>query len=75
MNFYRVLGLALCAFSFAQAQPYKSVTDFGIAPTNSAAANKIALQKAIDWASPRGAALYLDPSDEPYPFDGGLVLK
>lgn len=54
---------------------YKSIRDFGVAPTNTAAANKAALQRAIDWASPRGAALFVDPSDEPYPIDGGLVLR
>ncbi len=54
---------------------YKSIRDFGVFPTNSAAANKLALQRAIDWAAPRGAALFVDPSDEPYPVDGGLVLR
>jgi polygalacturonase len=55
--------------------PHKSVRDFGVLPTNTAAQNTANLQKAIDWASPRGAALYLDPSDTPYPVDGGVVLK
>jgi hypothetical protein len=55
--------------------PYKSVRDFGVLPTNGAAENKANLQKAIDWASPRGAALFLDPSDTPYPVDGGIVLR
>jgi hypothetical protein len=54
---------------------YRSILDFGVAPTNTPSANKGALQRAIDWASPRGAALFVDPSDEPYPVDGGLVLK
>jgi hypothetical protein len=54
---------------------YKSIRDFGVTPTNSAAANKVALQQAIDWASPRGAALFVDPSDEPYPVEGGVVLR
>jgi hypothetical protein len=53
----------------------RSLRDFGLSPTNSAAHNHAALQQAIDWASPRGAALFLDPSDEPYPIDGGLLLK
>ena len=67
--------LAVCAVFVAPAQPYKSVSDFGVSPTNSAAANKNALQAAIDWASPRGAALFLEPSDEPYPVAAGVVLK
>ena len=54
---------------------YKSIRDFGVAPSNTPAANKVALQRAIDWAAPRGAALFVDPSDEPYPMDGGLILK
>lgn len=53
----------------------KSIRDFGVLPTNSGATNKKNLQKAIDWASERGAALFVEPSDEPYPMDGGLVLK
>jgi hypothetical protein len=53
----------------------KSIRDFGVTPTNTPAANKAALQRAIDWAAPRGAALFVDPTDEPYPVDGGLILK
>ena len=54
---------------------YKSIRDFGVTPTNTSALNKAGLQRAIDWAAPRGAALFVEPSDEPYPMDGGLVLK
>lgn len=54
---------------------YKSVRDFGVAETNSPSVNRDALQKAIDWASRSGAALFLDPTEEPYPVDGGLVLR
>jgi hypothetical protein len=54
---------------------YRSIRDFGVAATNTSAANKAALQHAIDWAAPRGAALFVDPSDEPYSVDGGLVLR
>ena len=52
-----------------------SIRDFGVSPTNSPAANRQRLQKAIDWASPRGAALFVEPSEDPYPVDGGLILK
>ena len=38
----------------------KSIQEFGVLPTNSAAVNKENLQKAIDWAHPRGAALFAD---------------
>ena len=54
---------------------YKSIRDFNVLPTNSGAVNKANLQTAIDWAAARGAALFVDPSNEPYPLDGGLVLK
>jgi hypothetical protein len=53
----------------------RSIRDFGVAATNMPALNKAALQRAIDWAAPRGAALFVEPSDEPYPVDGGLILK
>ena len=52
-----------------------SIQKFDVKPGNSAAVNKINLQKAIDWASASGAALYVEPSEEPYLIDGGLVLK
>lgn len=53
----------------------KSIKDFGVKPGNSAALNKVNLQKAIDWATSTGTALYVEPSDEPYPVDGGIILK
>jgi len=53
----------------------KSIQDFGVLPKNSAVQNQINLQKAIDWASPRGAALFVEPSDIPYKVNGGIVLK
>ncbi len=54
---------------------FKSIQDFGVKPYNSATINKYNLQKAIDWASERGAALYIEPTSEPYPIDGGIILK
>lgn len=53
----------------------RSVQDFGMKPQASAAENTAALQKAIDWASPRGAALFIEPTDEPYQLSAGIVLK
>ena len=52
-----------------------SVAAFGVSPENSAAENKIRLQEAIDWASPRGAVLYLEPVEGGYPIQSGIVLK
>lgn len=53
----------------------RTIREFGVTPTNTAAANKIALQHAIDWASEKGASLFVEPSDEPYPVAGGVVLR
>ena len=54
---------------------YKSILEFGVSSTNTAEANKTALQAAIDWAAPRGAALFVEPTEEPYPVAGGLTLR
>ena len=70
-----VLLLVLVFVQFSFASDMKSIQDFDVKPENSAAVNKKNLQKAIDWASPRGAALWVEPSDEPYHIDGGLILK
>jgi hypothetical protein len=53
----------------------RSIQTFDVKPTNTAAVNKVNLQRAIDWASQSGAALFVEPSAEPYPIDGGLILK
>lgn len=66
---------ASAAWANDQAMRGKSIRDFGVLPTNSPTENKANLQKAIDWASPHGGALFVDPSDTPYPIDGGIVLK
>src|ERR1041385_2749230 len=71
----RFLALFFLLVASANAQPYRSLREIGLSPTNSAAANKEILQKAIDSASRSGAALFLDPSEEPYPVAGGITLK
>lgn len=53
----------------------KSIQEFEVLPANSGEVNKKNFQKAIDWASPRGAALFVEPSEEPYRIDGGIILK
>src|SRR5690606_2470081 len=52
-----------------------SIQQFGVKPGNTAKENAANLQNAIDWASDNGAGLYVEPSDEPYHIDGGIVLK
>lgn len=68
-------SLATSGNTLGAAALFKSIRGFGVLPTNSAIVNKTNLQKAIDWAAARGAALFVEPSDEPYPVAGGLVLK
>ena len=53
----------------------KSIRDFGVLPENPPDVNKANLQKAVDWASPRGAALYVEPDQEPYRLAGGVVVR
>ena len=70
-----IFTLVVFAFSYALQAENKSIQDFNVTPENSAALNKVNLQKAIDWASTCGAALYIEPSEEPYFVDGGIILK
>ena len=65
MNLSKLLCMLAFGLAAVSAEPYRSVSEFGVSPTNSAAVNSAALQKAIDWASPRGAALFLEASEEP----------
>ncbi len=78
MNPPSLLALSLAAILLfpAAAEPaQRGIREFGVSPTNTPAANKAALQQAIDWAAARGAALYVEPTDEPYPVESGLILK
>lgn len=52
-----------------------SIQQFDVKPGNCTVVNTMNLQKAIDWASESGAALYIEPSNTPYPLDGGIILK
>lgn len=52
-----------------------SIQEYGVLPSNSPQLNKMRLQKAIDDASPKGLALYVEPCEEGYKIDGGLILK
>ncbi|MCF1714642.1 hypothetical protein L0U88_08400 [Flavihumibacter sp. RY-1] len=57
------------------ANPGKNIRDFNVSPKNDGKTNTRNLQKAIDWASKYGAALWVEPSDEPYALASGLILK
>lgn len=65
----------LGAFASEGQHPMRSIREFGVAATKDAKANAAALQTAIDWASANGAALYVEPSDEPYAIEGGIILR
>jgi hypothetical protein len=53
----------------------KSIRSFGVRPENTPEKNRENLQKAIDWASPRGAALIVEPSEDPYYVASGIIMK
>lgn len=53
----------------------KSIRSFGVLPENTAEANKVNLQKAIDWAATSGSALFVEPTEKPYEVSGGIILK
>jgi hypothetical protein len=66
---------AVVAGADAAGQPFKSIREFGVLASNSPELNRDHLQQGIDWAAKVGGALYVEPTDEPYPVAGGLVLK
>ncbi len=67
--------MLLLGINFLNASEKTSIQNFDVKPENSPAVNKVNLQKAIDWASISGAALFVEPSEEPYYIDGGIILK
>ncbi len=67
--------LILFGFNLLYASESTSIQKFDVKPENRAAVNKVNLQKAIDWASSSGSALWVEPSEDPYPIDGGIILK
>ena len=74
-KFLLLTVLAFLGANLTSANEMKSIRGFGVKPENSASLNKLNLQKAIDWASEYGAALWVEPSDEPYHIEGGIILK
>lgn len=53
----------------------RSIREFKVLPQNSPEENSRNLQKAIDWASRSGAALFVEPTEEPYAIHSGIILK
>lgn len=66
------LTLKSKAFTFGQIKPFYDVRDFGASRTGTPAANKAAIQAAIDAVSLVGGILLVL---EPYPCASGLILK
>ena len=53
----------------------RSIREFGILPSNPPDTNRQLLQEAIEWASLSGAALFIEPAEDPYPVADGLILR
>jgi hypothetical protein len=51
-----------------------SIQSFGVLPTNTPRRNRLNLQEAINWASSRGAALFVEPVEGGYPVQSGIAL-
>ena len=70
-----VLFVSLLFSISASAQAMKSIQEFGVKPQNSAEENAQNLQRAIDWAAERGAALYVEPVSGGYRVKSGILLR
>jgi hypothetical protein len=82
MNRFIITFLALSLLSACSNSDEDTVLDennsiqaFGVLPTNTPEQNRDNLQKAIDWASAKGASLEVTPVEGGYSVAGGLVLK
>ncbi|WP_077152756.1 hypothetical protein [Bacteroides bouchesdurhonensis] len=71
--YFSILFLIL-AFTVS-ANNNKSIQEFGVLPGNTPEMNRDNLQKAIDWATSTGAALWVEPVANGYPVAGGIRLK
>lgn len=74
-KFATAFAVLFCMVISAFANQGKNIRDFNVSPKNDGKTNTRNLQKAIDWASKIGAALWVEPSDEPYALASGLILK
>lgn len=67
--------LGLAAEETGPKGPFKSIQEFGVLPYQLGHIAKHNLQKAIDWASPMGAALYVEPMGEASSVYAGVLLS
>ena len=72
---FLILAISLMFSLSVSAQGMKSIQEFGVNPKNSAEINARNLQRAIDWAAERGAALYVEPVSGGYRVKSGIVLR
>ncbi len=70
-----ILLILMVSLNLVVASEMTSIQDFDVKPENSPSVNKMNLQKAIDWASGNGSALWVEPSEDAYAIDGGIILK
>ena len=74
-TYFLSLLIIMLSINLSKASEITSIQKFDVKPENNPTLNKINLQKAIDWASVSGSALLVEPSNEPYHIDGGIILK
>lgn len=75
LSFLMVCLMLVAGRCPAQTGTMKSIQEFGVLPGNTPEANRQNLQKAIDWASRSGQALWVEPVEDGYAVDGGIVLR
>lgn len=75
MKLLKLIVLCIGLWFTAEAVAMKSIQEFGVLPTHSPELNKANLQKAIDWATESGSALYVEPVADGYPMETGILLR
>lgn len=53
----------------------RTASSFGMRPGRSPGENRKSLQAAIDWAAVRGAAVFIEPTDDPCAVESGILLR
>lgn len=77
-KYLKLILVTLCLPLLLQAKDenlMKPIQDFGVVPKNSGEQNQINLQRAIDWATSRGATLFVKSSAILYKVNGGIIFK
>ena len=53
----------------------RTASSFGMRPGRTPSENRKALQSAVDWAAERGAAIFIEPTDDPCAVESGVLLR